>query len=224
MSQTQTSYVIAFDGKIPLELAESPSSWWDILLQNLPFLITILIVVAAATVTYFSNRSAVASQNSLAEKSRKDEHENKVSEFRHQWLQEVRETGSQLCQVVHELHFLSVRRNIAVENKSDAANHGDDPAFERFEQEIENVFGPLTEKRSQYYRLASKLKMLFKQNEPETKRLFEVLDGVKKDVYDFNTMTLKDEKIEVIVEELQKILKTEWEVTKSRTWSKALNK
>jgi len=47
---------------------------------------------------------------------------------------------------------------------------------------------------------------------------------VKRDVYDFNTMTLKDEKIEVIVEELQKILKTEWEVTKSRTWSKALNK
>lgn len=57
MSQTQTSYVVAFDSKIPLELAESPSSWWDILLQNLPFLITILIVVAAVTVTYFSNRS-----------------------------------------------------------------------------------------------------------------------------------------------------------------------
>lgn len=220
MSQLHTDYVVALKGKIPLELVGPTSTWQDVLVQNLPFIITALIVVAAATVTYRSNRSSVASQNSLAQQSRQDDHENKISEFRHQWLQEVRETGSQLCQVVHELHFLSVRRNIAVDNRHEAAKHGDDDALEEFQKEIDDVFEPLSEKRSQYYRLASKLKMLFKQDEPEAKHLFKVLDGVKKDVYDFNTMTLKDEKIEVIVNELQRILKTEWEVTKSRSWSK----
>jgi hypothetical protein len=49
-------------------------STFEIILNNLPFLTTISIVIAAATVTYRSNRKSVESQNLLAEKARKSAH------------------------------------------------------------------------------------------------------------------------------------------------------
>ncbi len=70
MNKSETGIILVSDGPIPIELIHAAQTLCDILLQNLPFLITIAVVVAAATVTYKSNRKSVDSQNRLAQQQR----------------------------------------------------------------------------------------------------------------------------------------------------------
>ena len=74
------------ESSIPIELTKAISSWQDVLLNNLPFLIIICIISLAAFVTYRTNKASISSQNDLATKARKEEQENKISEFRHQCI------------------------------------------------------------------------------------------------------------------------------------------
>lgn len=48
--------------------------------------------------------------------------------------------------------------------------------------------------------------------------LFKILNSIKDSIYDFETMTLDDEQIQKVIESLQVVLKSEWEVTKAREW------
>ncbi|MCK9225801.1 MAG: hypothetical protein M0Q02_12060 [Candidatus Muirbacterium halophilum] len=59
---------------------------------------------------------------------------------------------------------------------------------------------------------------MFKKDEKETKKLFEIIESVKETIAKQKTMSLDDEKIDKIICELQTVLKTEWEATKNRTW------
>ena len=129
-------------------------------------MITALIVLAAATVTYRSNRRSVESQNDLARKGREEEHENKISEFRHQWIQEVRETVSRLCQLMHEMQQNIVERNLAKGNLDTAIRHGDDEAGDGYESIMQECYRKLVSQRSDFYLTSSKLKLLFKKSDP----------------------------------------------------------
>lgn len=220
MSKSETGFILFSDGTIQIELVKPAFNLLDSFLQNLPFLLTVAIVVSAAVVTYRSNRRSVESQNALAQKRREDEHQKKVSEFRHQWLQEVRETASDMCQVIHELQLHIVQRNIARDNYRQAANSGDLSHVEEFSEEISQCAELLKQLRAKYYRLFSKLQLLFKKGDPSTVELFELLDSIKDNIYNFDTTTLDDDQINKVIECLQVVLKEEWEVTKSRVWGR----
>tara|TARA_R110002073_G_scaffold11861_2_gene53390 strand:+ start:8604 stop:9269 length:666 start_codon:yes stop_codon:yes gene_type:complete len=218
MSKSETGIIVVSDGTIPIEIVKPAFDWLDSLLHNLPFLVTIVVVVCAAAVTYRSNRRSVESQNTLAQQNRQDEHQNKISEFRHQWLQEVRETAADICQVTHDLQSFIVQRNIARENYRNAGQKGDASSVELFSEEMSKCAETLKQLRSRYYRLFSKLQLLFKKEEPLTVDLFELLNSIKDRIYDFDAMTLDDEQIHKVIESLQVVLKSEWEATKAREW------
>lgn len=218
MSKSETGIIVVSDGPIPIQVLKPDLGLLDIFLHNLPFILTILIVVCAAVVTYRSNRKSVESQNELAAQRRQDEHENKISEFRHQWLQEVRETAASLCQIIHELQIYIVQRNIAQESFKQSGHEGDISNADRFSEEVREYNEKLKERRSNYYCLYSKLQLLFKKDEPSTSALFELLESIKDSIYDSNTTALEDHKIKQVIECLQVVLKSEWEVTKDRAW------
>lgn len=218
MSKSESGFIVVPDGTIPIEVVKPAFDWLDSLLHNLPFLVTIVVVICAAAVTYRSNRRSVESQNALAQQNRQDEHQNKISEFRHQWLQEVRETAADICQVIHDLQNFIVQRNIARDNCREAAGKGDTSSVEVFSEEMSKCAETLKQLRSKYYRLFSKLQLLFKKEEPSTVGLFELLNSIKDSIYDFDTMALDDAKIHKVIESLQVVLKSEWEVTKAREW------
>lgn len=214
------SVTINTDGSIPIEIVNTPVGWQEIILNNLPFLITILIVATAATVTYLSNRKSVASQNEIANKARIEEHENKISEFRHHWIQEVRETVSLLCQILYELQFHITQRNIARGNEREAMKNNDEEAGAGFEKSANESYKQLIKKRVQYYRVSTKLKLLFKKDEPSTVLVFDIINDMNNEVYDFDKTKLEESKIDEIVSSFQEVLKSEWEVTKERSWQK----
>ncbi len=104
MAKIDSDVLIKAESTIPIELVQSSKDFMDIMFSNIPFLVTICVVVCAATVTYRSNRKSVESQNRLsqatlekqtilANEAKDAEHQNKISEFRHQWIQEVRGTS-----------------------------------------------------------------------------------------------------------------------------------
>ncbi|MFL7012913.1 hypothetical protein [Enterovibrio norvegicus] len=187
----------------------------SIFLKNLPFMITICVVLAGAFVTYRSNRKSIESQNLLASKARDAAHQDKISEFRHAWIQEVRKTSAELSQTLHEckMHYTLKQREFdhAVRmsgTQSGNQNHLD--ACEKFEAKY-------IESRAKFYQLYSKIVLLFKPSDSQTEKLITLLNDTRTALYD-NPLLVTDESIDAILVELQQILKSEWEVTKSRTW------
>jgi hypothetical protein len=87
-------------------------------------MVTISIVVGSALVTYLVNRKAIANQGKQADLSRNAEHENKISEFRHHWLQEVRNTAAELATSIHECQIHLVLTNLARDNGVTITKYG----------------------------------------------------------------------------------------------------
>ncbi len=73
------------------------------------------------------------------------------------------------------------------------------------------------ESRAEFYQLYSKIVLLFKPSDSQTENLLILLNQMRLALYN-NPSQVTDESIDAILTELQNILKTEWEVTKSRTW------
>lgn len=205
------------ESPILIKIIEPEFSWLD-LFNDLPIILTALVVVCAATVTYWSNRKSVEAQNKIADQRRKDEHEDKISEFRHQWLQEVRETAANLCQVIHDLQVFVVKRNLVHESLTQAKKNGDISKIDEFSEQVSDINENLNGFRSKYYKIYSKLQLLFKKDEDYTVELFGLLDEIKDSIYDFERTVLKDDQIKKVIESLQLVLKSEWEVTKDRSW------
>jgi hypothetical protein len=223
--KSDTNVLIKSESVIPIEIIESSKSTLDIFLANIPFILTVFIVISAAVVTYRSNRKSVESQNllsqksldeqsKLAEKSKNAEHENKISEFRHRWLQEVRDTAAGLIKIIHECQFFTMERNDATHRLKDAS----DLEKEIIKNELNEAQSKLVYKRMEFYKYHAKLCLMFKKDEPETKDLFEKLTAVKTSMGDLNSRSLDDSVINEITEQLQVILKSEWEATKDRSW------
>jgi hypothetical protein len=208
MPRSETDVTINAAENIPIEIIQEASTWQGVMLDNLPFMITVLIVLAAATVTYRSNRNSINSQNDLA------------TEFRHHWIQEVRESSAKTCQVIHEMQTIVSERNIALRNRKQAALNGDSKEEIHYMNIVSSSYSKLIEKRSDFYYFTSKVKLLFKKEEPSTEGLFVLLRKAKDELYDFDKSNLNDEMIDDIISEFQDILKSEWETTKERSWHK----
>jgi len=224
MCKIETDVLLKSEGSIPIEIIRTPYNSQEILLNNLPFLVTIVIISVAAVVTYWSNRASVKAQNEIASKSRKEEHENKISEFRHDWLQEVRETGSELIQIIHECQYFTKMHNYYQENAKNVADQGNEIILKSNITEMENTFNSLISKRSEFYKKEAKLKLLFKKGDEDVMKLFNLLQSIKSKIGSENINSLDDDVIQKVTNELQTVLKTEWEVTKNRTWLKTHNK
>jgi hypothetical protein len=229
MVKFDTDVLIKSESVIPVEIIESSKDIGDILLANLPFIITIFIVISAATVTYRSNRKSVESQNELsrkalekqselAAKAKTAEHENKISEFRHHWLQEVRDTASNLIKVIHECQYFTMARNLANDDQKAMDDETSKLQLQNIYDDLKESYSNLITKRAEFYKHHAKLCLLFKKDEEETKILFNQLSEIKSQMGDLSKRNLDDAIINNITEELQVILKTEWEITKKRTW------
>lgn len=220
MRKIETDVKLSSDGVIPIELVKASSEWYEILLNNLPFIVTILIISTAAYVNYRSSRKSAASQEVIATKARNEEHENKISEFRHLWIQEVRETVSVLCRVLHDLQFQTALRNQARKNERQAMQNNDEENGVIFEEQANQCYQKIVEKRSEYYQVSSKLKLYFKKEDPSTAAVFKIINDIKNEIYDIDKIDMKDSRVESVTSHFQEILKAEWEVTKDRSWHK----
>lgn len=229
MAKIDSDILIKAESVIPIELVQSSKNMLDILLSNVPFLVTICVVVCAATVTYRSNRKSVESQNKLSRESlekhtdlaneAKDaEHQNKVSEFRHHWLQEVRETSAELIQIIHECQYFAMTRNLADDRVEAIDDKMSKLELEKLYEELKLSYDKLMEKRAKFYKYDAKLRLLFKNGDSQTETLFNTLDGILKDMVDLKKRSLDNTVIENVITELQIILKSEWETTKKRSW------
>jgi hypothetical protein len=69
---------------------------------------------------------------------------------------------------------------------------------------------------AEMYKYTTKLKLLFKKNDPQVSQLFSLLDITLDKVGNLNLVHVDAISIAAIIAELQVILKNEWEVTKSR--------
>jgi len=221
MDKKETGAIIFSEGSIPIEIIQEPLSIGAIAIQNLPFLVTALIVICAATVTYRSNRKSVEAQNEVAINARIDEHENKISEFRHHWIQQVRETASDLCKILHQLQYQAMVRNLNRDNEAEASKRGDDESEAVFNKAASKAYGKLISSREEYYRVSSKLKLLFKKDEPSMKAAFGIVSEIQEDIFDLDKTHIEEKMIEDLVSELQVVLKEEWKVTKKRSWSES---
>jgi len=220
MCRIETDVLLKSEGNIPIEIIRASYNWQEVLLNNLPFLITIVIISVAAFVTYRSNRASVEAQNEIASKSRQEEHENKISEFRHHWLQEVRETCSELIQIIHECQYFTKVQNFCHEQAKKPDKEKNKLVLEDKIAEMKSSFNSLISKRSEFYKKEAKLKLLFKKDDKEVIKVFDLLQSVKSKIGSEEVNSLDDEVIQKITSELQTVLKTEWEVTKNRTWLK----
>jgi hypothetical protein len=220
MCRIETDVLLKSEGNIPIEIIRASYNWQEVLLNNLPFLITIVIVSVAAYVTYRSNRASVEAQNEIASKSRQEEHENKISEFRHHWLQEVRETCSELIQIIHECQYFTKIQNSYHEQAKNPDKEDNEIILENNIAAMKSSFNSLISKRSEFYKKEAKLKLLFKKDDKEVIKVFDLLQSVKSKIGSEEVNSLDDEVIQEITSELQTVLKTEWEVTKNRTWLK----
>ncbi len=189
----------------------------SIFLSNLPFIITICVVIAGAIVTYRSNRKSIESQNLISSKARDAQHQDKISEFRHQWIQEVRNTSSELSQTLHKcrMYYLLKQREFDHSVQMSGTSSGNQKHLDACEK-FESLY---IESRAEFYQLYSKIILLFKPSDTQTEKLVNLLNSTKTALYE-SPLQVTDESIDDILVELQGILKSEWEVTKSRTWVK----
>lgn len=192
-------------------------------------LLTLVVVVCTAVVTNLSNRRltrqqlaladiANKQQLELADKAHKADHENKVSDFRHHWLQEVRITSSQMIKSIHECQEHTAKKNRRIEWRDKAEYTGNEELGKKYQGQIDNILVQLSESRAEFYMHYSKLVLLFKAGDMAAAELFIELSKFKDGIGDLDTFDTNDETISSIISHVQTVLKKEWEITKNRSW------
>lgn len=204
---------IKVEGSIPVEIRAKHLSATEVLLANIPFLVTICVIVAAALVNYFVNRKTIENQDRHSRLGRQAEHQNKVSEYRHAWLQEVRNTSSELIKTIYEAQNYLMQWNLT---RGYRENGGTDEQMAEWSERLSVLWKKEKAAAAEMYKYTAKLKLLFKKNDPQVSRLFSLLDVTLTKVGNLDLVHVDDKSIADIIAELQVILKNEWEVTKSR--------
>jgi len=190
----------------------------DIFLSNIPFLVTIFIVAAASLVNYLVNRKTIQNQEKNSKLSRQADHQNKVSDFRHAWLQEVRDTAAELIKTIYEAQHTLMMWNLTRGYRDQG---GTDEQMIEWKERLPVLYLKEKEVAAEMYRHTAKLKLLFKKNDPQVARLFILLDATLSKVGNLDLVRIDEKPIAEIVGELQIVLKNEWEVTKSRIMDEA---
>jgi hypothetical protein len=217
MNKLYSDVIIKAESYIPVEIKNQAQDWIQIIQNNAAFIATFVAVIASAILTYIMTRKSIKSQEDQAIKSRKAEHENKISEFRHLWLQEVRNTASDLIKILYQCQSYKERmaqlRDWRDESQTQKAQDSCQKKIDDFQlNEIESL--------NEYFKLSSKLKLLFKPADENFKELDILLSNIRDNLRSTYTTTENNEKIDKIIEHLKTILKNEWEVTKDRSWIK----
>jgi len=219
MPKLDTNVLIQAKEAIPIQLIqESNDSVGAMVFNNLPLLITIAIVCLTAFVNYRSSKKVIETQNETNEKSRKADHENKISEFRHAWIQDLRNSTAELCQIIYELQRLVGLRNIHRKNMEQAKASSDNVKEARSKYKVEQYSDEIKKHRANFNLLYSRMKLLFKKDEIVIKAAFDAIEKVKLDINNLDVLHIDDDNVELIIFEMQVVLKQEWEATKNRTW------
>lgn len=204
---------IKVEGSVPLEMRTKQMSTGDIFMANLPFMVTIFVVVAAAIVNYFVNRKTINNQDKNSRLGRQADHQNTVSEYRHAWLQEVRDTAAELIKTVYEAQHALMMWNLTRGYRDEG---GSDEKMKEWNERLPVLYLKEKEAAAEMYKYTAKLKLLFKKNDQQVVRLFTLLDATLNKVGNLDLVRIEEQTIAEIVGELQVVLKNEWEVTKSR--------
>ncbi|MEA2120575.1 hypothetical protein [Halovibrio sp. HP20-50] len=219
MANIDSEVLIKAESQIPIEIKQRALEWQDVLLNNLPFLVTIVIVLGSAFVTYFISKKNIRTQEEQGGINRKAEHENKISDYRHEWLNNLRNTSSELSKALHLCQMSNLQRNCSIDYRKNAMSSNDTESASEHQKDVAKHYNSFIENRASFYQLHSKVKLFFKPSDPQATKLMEYLGDARKNMGNDST-SLDDELIDNIVSELQVILKNEWEVTKNRTWVK----
>ena len=190
--------------------------WGHALLGNLGFWITICVVLTAAVVNYILTNRSIRNQTQLAAMARQADHQNKISEYRHAWLQELRNTAAELVKAIHEAQNTLLQMNLSRDYAKNAVKHEDEEFKIQQRQRVSDLYQKERLIGAEIYKFTSKIKLLFKQDDPKAVALFKLLDAVKAKLGDLEIRQLDDKVIDEITSELQVILKDEWEETKKR--------
>lgn len=204
---------IKVEGSIPIEMRAKQLSAADITFANIPFLVTIFIVVAAATVNYFINRKTIENQDNHSRLGRQAEHQNKVSEYRHTWLQEVRNTAAELIKTIYEAQNYLMQWNLT---RSYREAGGTEEMMAEWSERLPILWKQEKAAAAEMHKYTAKLKLLFKKNDPQVLRLFSLIDETLNKIGNTALVNVDNELISEIISELQVVLKNEWEVTKHR--------
>jgi hypothetical protein len=219
MAKIDSEVLIKAESLIPIEIKKHALGWQDILLNNIPFLVTISIVLGSALVTFFISRKNIKTQEKQSGINRQAEHENKISEFRHEWLNNLRDTSSELSKCLHLCQMANFQRNCSLDYKKSAETEKDKEAVSKHQKDINEHYNCYIGHRANFYQLHAKVKLMFKKNDPKAEKLMNYLKQARENMGNDST-SLDNALIDNIVSELQIILKNEWEVTKNRTWVK----
>jgi hypothetical protein len=220
MTKIDSEVLIKAGSQIPIEIRQQALGWQDIILNNLPFLVTVTIVLGSALATYFISRRSIKTQEEQGGINRKAEHENKISDYRHEWLNNLRNASSELAKTLHLCQMSNLQRNCSIEYRKSAMSSNDAKSADEHQKDIAKHYNSFIENRANFYQLHSKIKLFFKPDDPQATKLMEYLNGARESMGD-NSTSLDNQLIDNIVSELQAILKNEWEVTKNRTWVKS---
>lgn len=201
-------------GGAPAMPAPLAFDWGHALLGNLGFWITICVVLTAAVVNFILANQGIRNQTQLAAMARQADHQNKISEYRHSWLQELRNTAAELVKAIHEAQNTLLQMNLSRDYADQAVRHEDEELEAQQRQKASELYQKERLIGAEIYKFTSKIKLLFKHGDPQAAGLFNLLDAVKSKLGDLEIRQLDDKIIDEITSELQIILKDEWEVTK----------
>ena len=213
MTRIDSNVVLEASKAIPLKIQLPELDSISIIVNNLPFIITIFIVASSAFVTWLSYKKSIVA-------NRDSDHQNKISEFRHNWLQELRNTSSLLVEHIHMCNLYSLRLNQARDWRGSALESEDSTSVEYYQAEINKYDLLFIESQKKFYHDYTKLKLLFKNNDICSEYLFTLLDEIHSKINSVEHKHISNEEIDKIITELRSILKDEWETTKERTWLK----
>lgn len=219
MAKIDSEVLIKVESLIPIEIKQNALGWQDILLNNIPFLVTIVIVLGSAIVTFFISRKNIKTQEQQSSINRQAEHENKISEFRHEWLNNLRDTSSELSKCLHLCQMTNLQQNCSIDYKKSAVTAQDEDSVLKYQKDINEHYKNYIGHRANFYQLHAKVKLMFKKDDPQAEKLMDHLKQARENMGN-DSISLDNALIDNIVSELQVILKNEWEVTKNRTWVK----
>ena len=206
--------MVEMDGITSFEIHDFIIFIINVFLKNITFVVTIFVVFCSALATLFINFKLINNQKVQASKSRKADYERKISEFRHNWLQEVRNVASELMKSIYDYQQYLMLTNLSRARKTQEIEGGNKDNAARIQIEVSAYYEKQHEFLSSFYLYSSKIKLLFKNGDIQTEKLFKLIDDFKRITDDSSHTSIDEEIINRIICELQIVLKKEWEVTK----------
>lgn len=208
MAKIDSTVSVVEGSKLAVEMVSNGWITPTVIAPAAAALITISVVGFTTLLNYRNSKKMIEHQGTVEKRRLEAEHKDRISEFRHQWLYELRAASSEIFQIVE-----SVKRVTAIVEslKSDmdlAEKQQDTEAYDRYQKRWLLHTKKVLELSDQYQALFAKLFLLFK---PDDESLV-VVNRLRVD----RIGEIRGIDNQQFLTEMQKILKREWEVTKSQ--------